>query len=98
MSKSIAQHIAHTLAPHEEIQLAFVFGSAASGTLRPDSDADGLPDAREYFVYGTNPNDSDTDGDGMNDGDEAAQGFDPAVFNASATVWIRFPENGRRMP
>ena len=40
MSKPIAQQIAHTLAPHEEIQLAFVFGSAANGTLRPDSDVD----------------------------------------------------------
>ncbi len=40
MSKSIAQQIAHTLAPHEEIQLAFVFGSAANGKLRPDSDVD----------------------------------------------------------
>lgn len=40
MSKSIAQQIAHTLAKHEEIQLAFVFGSAARGTLRPDSDVD----------------------------------------------------------
>jgi hypothetical protein len=34
----------------------------------------------------------------MNDGDEAAQGFDPSVSNASALVWIKFPENGRRMP
>lgn len=72
--------------------------SFAVGNAGLDSDADGLPDAREFFVYGTNPNNPDTDGDGMNDGDEAAQGFDPAVFNASATVWIRFPENGRRMP
>ena len=40
MPNSITQQIAHTLAPHEEIQLAFVFGSAAHGTLRPDSDVD----------------------------------------------------------
>ena len=40
MSTAIAQQIARTLAQHEEIQLAFVFGSAAHGTLRPDSDVD----------------------------------------------------------
>ena len=40
MPKPIVQQIAHTLAQHEEIQLAFVFGSAANGTLRPDSDVD----------------------------------------------------------
>ena len=40
MQNPIAQQVANTLAQHEEIQLAFVFGSAANGTLRPDSDVD----------------------------------------------------------
>ena len=40
MPNSIAQKIASTLAQHEEIRLAFVFGSAARGALRPDSDVD----------------------------------------------------------
>jgi hypothetical protein len=81
--------------PESDVSKAYSF---AVGNADFDSDGDGLPDAREYFVYGTNPNDPDTDGDGMNDGDEAAQGFDPSVSNASALVWIKFPENGRRMP
>ena len=37
---TLAHQVAETLAPHSEIQLAFVFGSAARGTLRPDSDVD----------------------------------------------------------
>lgn len=40
MPNPIAQKIASTLAQHEEIRLAFVFGSAARGALRPDSDVD----------------------------------------------------------
>jgi len=40
MSTAIAQQIARTLAQHAEIELAFVFGSAARGALRPDSDVD----------------------------------------------------------
>ena len=40
MPNPIVQQIASTLAQHEDIQLAFVFGSAARGTLRPDSDVD----------------------------------------------------------
>lgn len=40
MSTAIVQQVANTLAQHEEIQLAFVFGSAARGALRPDSDVD----------------------------------------------------------
>ena len=38
-----------------------------------DSDDDGLPDELEEFI-GTDPNDPDTDGDGIDDGDELAGG------------------------
>ena len=40
MTITLAQQVARTLAPHPEIQLAFVFGSAARDALRPDSDVD----------------------------------------------------------
>jgi hypothetical protein len=78
-----------------DTQTAYSF---AAGNADLDTDGDGLPDAREYFVYHTDPNNADTDGDGMNDGAEAALGTDPTVANAAATVTIRFPENGRRLP
>ncbi|UCG69327.1 MAG: fibronectin type III domain-containing protein, partial [Thermoplasmata archaeon] len=42
-----------------------------------DSDSDGLTDYDEENVYGTDPNDPDTDGDDVNDGDEIALGTDP---------------------
>jgi hypothetical protein len=43
-----------------------------SGDVIPgvDSDGDGLPDDIETNVTGTDPNNADTDGDGVNDGDE----------------------------
>ena len=43
--------------------------SAASNLSGVDTDHDGLPDACEA-IYGTDPNNSDTDGDGLNDGPE----------------------------
>ena len=42
-----------------------------------DSDQDGLSDADEINVYGTNPLKSDTDGDGYLDGDEVKNGYNP---------------------
>ena len=42
-----------------------------------DSDQDGLSDADEINVYGTNPLKSDTDGDGYLDGDEIKNGYNP---------------------
>lgn len=42
-----------------------------------DTDSDGLADVAETNIHGTNPNDPDTDDDGVNDGDEVAAGTDP---------------------
>jgi len=47
-----------------------------------DTDADGLPDARELFLYATNPDNPDTDGDGMPDGWELANGLNPNLDDA----------------
>ena len=51
-----------------------------------DSDADGLPDAREVYVYHTNPNGTDTDGDGMPDGWEVSYGLNPVTSDAAGDV------------
>ena len=48
-----------------------------------DTDRDGLSDLREY-QRGTNPNDPDTDGDGMPDGWEVNNRLDPLVDDALA--------------
>ena len=42
-----------------------------------DTDGDGLTDGEERFVHGTNPNNADSDDDGVDDGREIAQGSDP---------------------
>lgn len=44
---------------------------------RSDSDGDGLYDDDETDVYGTNPNNFDTDGDGTGDGSEVENGTNP---------------------
>jgi len=50
----------------------------AAGKAGVDSDNDGLTDAREKFLYHTDPNNADTDGDGFGDCDEIfVYGTDP---------------------
>ena len=66
--------------------------------IHTNTDNDGLTDGMELFVYHTSPSNTDTDGDGMDDPVEINQGYDPTTANESAAVWIRFPENGRRIP
>ncbi|WP_038161196.1 Ig-like domain-containing protein, partial [Verrucomicrobium sp. BvORR106] len=48
----------------------------ALGVTTPGGDADGddLDNLSEYSLYGTNPQVADTDGDGLDDGDEVAAG------------------------
>jgi hypothetical protein len=46
-----------------------------------DSDNDGLTDEEEINTYLTNPNNSDTDGDGFNDKLELINGFSPLYKN-----------------
>ena len=48
-----------------------------------DSDGDGLYDADETGVYGTNPSAYDTDGDGSSDGEEVYYGTDPRTAGGS---------------
>ncbi|MFA5204725.1 MAG: hypothetical protein WC708_10020 [Lentisphaeria bacterium] len=48
-----------------------------------NSDADGLADAIERFVYGTDPTQADTDFDGMPDGWEVANDLNPLTVDAA---------------
>jgi hypothetical protein len=51
-----------------------------------DTDGDGLSDADEINIHGTDPNDPDTDNDAFNDGDEVFMGTDPLVA-CGAAAW-----------
>ncbi|MCC6313935.1 MAG: hypothetical protein IT337_07960 [Thermomicrobiales bacterium] len=54
---------------------------AGAQPARPDRDHDGLFDDDETDVYGTNPDQFDTDGDGVGDGEEVFVGSDPRVVD-----------------
>ena len=58
-----------------------------------DLDADGLNNYREIVVHGTDPNDSDTDGDGFADGFEVSEGSDPTSPGS-----IPATDENRRIP
>ncbi len=53
-------------------------GAGGIGSMAvSDRDEDGLSDFDEVVLHGTDPNDSDSDGDGFSDGEEIAAGSDP---------------------
>ncbi|WP_367872869.1 hypothetical protein [Luteolibacter sp. Populi] len=73
-------------------KLEFVFLDKGYNPLTPDAagfpwtgdpDHDGKTTAVEFGTVHTNPRQPDTDGDAMNDGWEADNGFDPTVDNAT---------------
>ncbi len=49
----------------------------AAGDADKDTDGDGLKDAREFFLYGTQMSQWDTDGDSYSDGEEVYWGTNP---------------------
>lgn len=51
-------------------------------SLLPDADEDGLPDDKEYALYGAWPGLWDTDGDGLHDGIEAFGGLSPFLADS----------------
>jgi len=52
--------------------------AACSVAVSPDDpDKDGLETAIEVSIYGTDPRNPDTDGDGYTDGEEVQAGYDP---------------------
>ena len=61
-----------------------------------DPDEDGLTNYEEIVVYGTDPANADTDGDGFGDGQEKNEGSDPAEATSFPTriLTISPPSNG----
>lgn len=61
---------------------------------RADTEFDGLTDYEEINEYGTNPLMADTDGDGVVDGWESANGYNPLVFDAQFTAKAELATEG----
>ncbi len=61
-----------------------------------DPDEDGLSNYQELVELGTDPNDSDSDADGYNDGQEQSEGTDPndAASLPTRSISIATPTNG----
>ncbi|MEX0892006.1 MAG: hypothetical protein WEB88_07530 [Gemmatimonadota bacterium] len=67
-------------------------------SLFTDTDSDGLTDIVETGIYGTDPDLPDTDGDGISDGDEVANGTDPLVADVVDTDGDGVPDDTDAFP
>jgi hypothetical protein len=53
-----------------------------------DSDNDGLSNSDELYIYGTDPYNADSDGDGRGDGEEVLSGTDPLVADQARSLTL----------
>lgn len=63
----------------------------SGGKTSIDTDKDGISDYDEINLYGTNPDISDTDNDGVTDGVEIMRGFDPLNVAPEAVIQFESP-------
>jgi hypothetical protein len=69
-----------------------LFEVPGGGIFNPDSDHDGLTDGDEYYIYGTDPGDMDSDDDSFSDGIEVIVGTDPLEFTSAEEFKIYLAE------
>ncbi len=74
------------------LTVIFFFSAAHAQDVLKDSDLDGVSDDKELNVYRTDPNNSDTDGDGFSDLQEILNKTDP-LDSKSTPVEIYYKEN-----
>lgn len=105
--------LTHLPTPAAAMQAATAGGASGAGVviesakhffrirrMETDADGDGLDWAVEVFLLGTNPNDADSDHDGISDGEEVQQGLDPAKADSDGDgSWDKddaYPRDRRR--
>jgi parallel beta-helix repeat protein len=72
------------------------YGNTPQASKSADADSDGLSDTLETFRVGSNPFVADSDGDGVNDGDEWAAGTSPTnTASVFAIEQVAQPEPAR---
>jgi hypothetical protein len=60
-----------------------------------DSDGDGLTNYQESVTFGTNPNQKDSNGDGVEDGEAVSMGYSPSLnFSALISRLQNYPPTG----
>ncbi|MDO8259995.1 MAG: L,D-transpeptidase family protein, partial [Candidatus Magasanikbacteria bacterium] len=71
-----------------------IFISPVHANGLPDADKDGVPDQDEINIYHSDPNKSDTDGDGFSDWVELNKGFSPLLTGAIKLEDSDFDKDG----
>jgi hypothetical protein len=77
----------------EKIQKVLERAQTTTDETRIDSDHDGISDYDEKYIYGTDPHNPDTDGDGYSDGSEILGGFDPKNPDLRGTISYESPKD-----
>lgn len=64
----------------------------SDGLTAVDTDGDGISDIDETKLYGTDPNNPDTDNDGITDGIEITRGYNPTDATPEAVIHFESPQ------
>ena len=84
--------------PNTSITLTVRSGSSVTANFSQDTrdnDNDGLTNFQEYITYGTNPNQKDSNSDGVEDGVVVSLGYSPTFnFSALTAHWKINPPTG----
>jgi Bacterial Ig-like domain len=65
---------------------------ASEESSSADTDADGISDFDEFNLYRTNPEEPDSDNDGVTDGVEIMRGYNPLDATAEAVIVYELPQ------